>query len=74
MQEIGPHEGVLPSVGHLIHTEIEWRAKVESNKVVGVCLVEQRYLMLGTKRADKGGGVVGLFRHMCRRAKPGQPH
>ncbi len=74
MQQIRPDECVLLGIGDLIDAEVERRAKVEANEVVGACLVEHLDLMLGTERADKDGGVVGLFRHMCRRAKPGQPH
>ena len=74
MQEVGPDEGVLTGVGQLVDAEVERRAKVEANEVVGACLVYHRYLVLATERADKVGGVVGPFRHICRRAKPGQPH
>ena len=63
MQEVGPHECVPHSVGHLIDAEIKWPAKVETDEVVGACLVEHLYFVLGAERAD-----------MCRRAKPSQPH
>ena len=74
MQEVGPDEGVLTGVGQLVDAEVERRAKVEANEVVGACLVYHRYLVLATERADKGGSVIEPIRHMCRRAKPGQPH
>jgi len=36
--------------------------------------VEQMTSNVMDTAADTGGGVIETIRHMCRRAKPGQPH